>query len=170
VPCRSTAALIIAGVLVSAANGSSAGGLRPGDAVGSMRLARGTAATALKLFDICNPIPTSPQATQCGRVPRVKRLFIGYGSFDLPRKIDALWRKTKWNAWIDGRPIDLAAFGSSDRTLFAFVHAGGKNVTLREWRVVLVGATPGRHTLRYGSVGPDGKGDTTWTFTVASKR
>jgi len=27
---------------------------------------------------------------------------------------------------------------------------------------------PGRHTLRYRSIGPDGKGDTTWTFTVAS--
>jgi hypothetical protein len=159
------------GVLVSAAHGSSANGLRPGDAIGSMRLARGTAATAdLKLFDICNPIPTAPQARQCGRVPRVRRLFIGYGSFELPGKIDALWRKTRWNSWIDGRPINLTAFGSSDRTLAAFPPAGGKDVILREWRIMLVGATPGRHTLRYRSVGPDGKSDVTWTFAVGSKQ
>lgn len=136
-----------------------------------MRLARGTAATAdLKLFDICNPIVlgSGTQTRPCGRAPRVKRLFIGYGSFDLPGKIGNLWTKTEWSSWIDGRPINLAAFGSSDRTLIAFPPAGGKDVTLREWRVMLVGATPGRHTLRYRSVGPDDRSDTTWTFTVAS--
>lgn len=166
---RATVAIIIAAVLGSTAVGAETSGLRPGDRLGSMRLAKGTAATAdLKLFDICNPIPTVPQARQCGRVPRVKRLFIGYGSFDLPGKIEKLWTKTTWSSWIDGRRINLKAFGSSDRTLTAFPPAGGKDVTLREWRVMLVGATPGRHTLRYRSVGPDGKGETTWTFTVAS--
>ena len=102
-------------------------------------------------------------------MPRVRRLFIGYGSFDLPGEIENLWTRTKWSSWIDGRPINLAAFGSSDRSLIAFPPAGGKNVTLREWRVMLLGATPGRHTLRYRSVGPEGKGDTTWIFTVAAK-
>jgi len=168
---RATVAIVIAAVLASTAVGAATSGLRPGDPVGHMRLATGTAATAdLKLFDICNPIPTVPQARQCGRVPRVKRLFIGYGSFDLPGKIERLWTKTKWSAWIDGRPINLAAFGSSDRTLAAFHPGGGKDVTLREWRVMLVGATPGRHTLRYRSSGPDGKSDTTWVFSVASTR
>jgi hypothetical protein len=136
-----------------------------------MRLAKGTAATAdLKLFDICNPIVlgSAAQTRRCGRVPRVRRLFIGYGSFALPGKIDRLWARTNWSSWIDGRLIRLAAFGSSDRTLAAFPPAGGINVTLREWRVALVGATPGRHTLRYRSVGPEGKADVTWIFTVAS--
>ena len=136
-----------------------------------MRLARGTAANAdLKLFDICDPIVlgSATETRRCGRVPRVNRLFVGYGSFDLPRKIDRLWAQTKWSAWIDGRLIELRIFGSSDRTLTAFPAAGGKDVTLREWRVMLVGAKPGRHTLRYKSAGPDGRGDVTWVFTIAS--
>jgi hypothetical protein len=172
VAARATVAIIIAAVLVSTAYGAETSGLRPGDRLGSMRLTKGMAATAdLKLFDICDPIVigSGSQTRRCGRVPRVRRLFIGYGSFDLPGKIENLWTKTRWSSWIDGRPINLAAFGSSDRTLTAFPPAGGKDVTLREWRIMLVRATPGRHTLRYRSVGPDGKGDTTWIFTVASK-
>lgn len=168
---RATIAIAAAAVIASAGYAGTSGGLRPGDRIGEMRLAKGTAATAeLKLFELCNPIVTgkSPQIERCGRVPFTKRIFIGYGSFDLPRKIDRLWGRTRWSAWLDGRPIRLAAFGSSDRPLFAFQPAGGKTVTLREWRVMLVRATPGRHTLRYRSVGPDGKGDTTWIFHVAS--
>jgi hypothetical protein len=171
VATRATVAIIVAAVLASTVSGAAASGLRPGDRLGTMRLVKGTAASAdLKLFDICEPIVlgSAVQTRRCGRVSRVRRLFIGYGSFDLPRKIDKLWANTKWAAWIDGRPISLAAFGRSDRTLFAFPPAGGKDVTLREWRVMLVGATPARHTLRYRSSGPEGKSDTTWTFTVAS--
>jgi len=53
--------------------------------------------------------------------------------------------------------------------LFDFPPAGGKNVILREWRVMLIGATPGRHTLRYRVQDPSGTGDTTWAFTVARR-
>lgn len=168
---RAFVAVLLAACLGSSADAAETSGLRPGDRIGSMRLARGTASTAdLKLFDICDPIVVGSvrQTRRCGRVPRVKRLFVGYGSFDPPGKIDRLWTHTSWSSWIDGRRIELSAFGSSDRILAAFPPAGGKDVTLREWRVMLVGATPGRHTLRYRSTGPDGKGDVTWRFTVAS--
>ena len=168
---RVTIAVAVATVIASAGYAGTSSGLRPGDRIGEMRLAKGTAATAeLKLFELCNPIVTGspPQVERCGRVPRTKRIFVGYGSFDLPGKINRLWERTRWSAWIDGRPIRLAAFGSSDRRLFAYQPAGGRTVTLREWRVMLVGATPGRHTLRYRSIGPDGNGDATWIFHVAS--
>ena len=33
-------------------------------------------------------------------------------------------------AWLDGRPIDLRSFGTSDRTLVAFPPADLKDVTL----------------------------------------
>jgi len=136
-----------------------------------MVLVRGTAATAdQKLFDICDPIGSSGTTHRsCGRVPRVQKLFIGYGSFAPPRRINPEWAQTRWSAWLDGRRIRLANFGTSDRTLFAFPPAGGKNVTLREWRVMLLGATPGRHTLRYRSQDAKGTGDTTWSFSVATR-
>jgi hypothetical protein len=134
-----------------------------------MTLARGTAATAQqKLFDICDPVILSRgrYLRRCGRVPRVSRLFIGYGSFDAPRRINETWRATRWTAWLDGSPIDLRRFGTSDRTLVAFPAAGFENVTLREWRVMLVDPSPGRHTLRYRVREPGGVSDTTWIFTV----
>jgi hypothetical protein len=133
-----------------------------------MTLVKGTAATAdQKLFDICDLVLRSGSYhRRCAPVYRVRRLFIGSGSFALPPEINDLWARTKWAAWLDGRRIALAAFGTSDRMLYAYPPAGGKDVTLREWRVMLVGATPGRHTLRYRSQGPEGTGDTTWTFTI----
>jgi hypothetical protein len=144
--------------------------LGPGDRLGRMALVKGTVATAdQQLFDICDPVVLTSGRfhRRCGVVPRVKRLFIGYGLFGLPREINDAWAQTTWAAWLDGRRIALRAFGTSDRTLYAFPPAGSKNVTLREWRVMLVGVTLGRHTLRYRSQDASGIGDTTWTFTVA---
>jgi hypothetical protein len=146
--------------------------LRPGDRVGGMLLVKGTVATAnQKVFDLCNPVilKSGRYYRQCGVVPRVKRLFIGYGLFATPRAINTVWGRTRWAAWFDSHRIQLASFGTSDRTLFAFPAAGGKDVTLREWRVMLVGAKPGRHTLRYRSEDPTGASDATWAFTVAAR-
>jgi hypothetical protein len=102
-------------------------------------------------------------------VPRVRRLFIGYGTFEPPSEIDEAWATETWAAWLDRRRIRLPAFGTSDRTLFTFGPAGGQDVTLREWHVMLVRATPGRHTIRYRIQSPDFAIDATWTFTVAAR-
>jgi len=99
----------------------------------------------------------------------VKRLFVGYGVFALPREINKVWAPSTWTAWLDGRRIRLAAFGSSDRRLSRFPPAGGKDATLREWRVMLLGATPGRHAIRYRFRDSAGWIDATWKFTVSSQ-
>jgi hypothetical protein len=146
--------------------------LKPGDRVGRMTLVKGThIALGPNLFDICDPVILRGGRYQrrCGVVPHVKRLHIGYGMFASPREIDDDWANAKWTAWFDGRRIDLRAFGTSDRTLYAFPPAGGKDVTLREWRVMLLGATAGRHTLRYRFQDPAGRIDATWTFSVATR-
>jgi hypothetical protein len=157
-------------LLVLTAWAATSNALKPGDRVGGMLLVRGTVATAdQKLFDICDPVilKSGRYNRRCGLVPRVRRLFIGYGFFESPPKIDTVWQRTRWAAWLDGRRIRLAAFGTSDRTLYSLRAAGGKDVTLREWRLMLVGATPGRHTIRYRAHDPAGSIDATWTFTVA---
>jgi hypothetical protein len=68
--------------------------------------------------------------------------------------------------WVDGRRVSLERFGFSDRTLVAFAPAGGRDVTLREWSIVLVGAR-GRHSIRYRTRWPDAVSDVTWRFSVA---
>jgi hypothetical protein len=74
----------------------------------------------------------------------------------------------KWDLWVDGRRVSLPPFGTSDRILFAFPAAGGRDVILREWRVMLEGVTPGKHTIRYRSRDRSlGTIDSTWRFTVA---
>jgi hypothetical protein len=163
------AASLLAALFVLTAGGGTTQGLRPGDRFNGMTLAKETVATAhQKLFDICDPaiLSSGHYVRRCGQVPRVSRLFIGYGSFDLPRRINKAWSAAKWTAWLDGRPIDLRSFGTSDRTLVAFPPAGFKDVTLREWRIMLVHPSPGRHALRYRVREPGGVSDATWTFTV----
>jgi len=159
--------LVIVSVLTGLGGGS--GQLRPGDQLSGMTLTKGTAARAdLKLFDVCDPVilASGRYTRKCRALPRVSRLFIGYGQFDLPRVIDTTWRSSSWAAWLDGRRIDLPRFGTSDRTLVAFPPAGGKNVTLREWRVMLVKASSGRHTLRYRYRDSSGVVDANWVFAV----
>jgi len=136
-----------------------------------MRFVKGTEATAdHKLFDTCDPVilKRGRYARRCGSVPAVKRLFIGYGMFALPRAINKVWRPSTWEAWFDARRIELPAFGWSDRALVRFPPAGGKDVSLREWRVMLVGATPGRHTIRYHFRDSAGRIEATWTFRITA--
>jgi hypothetical protein len=149
---------------------SSNSGLGPGDKVGAMTLQRGTSYEAdEKLFDHCNPVVyTSGVLRRTCTVPRVRRVFVGYGDFFATKKaLDKAWKETKWNLWVDGHAVDLRAFGTADRILHAFPPAGYKDVILREWLVTLVGATPGKHTVRYRSANAgSGVHDDTWTFTV----
>ena len=152
--------------------------LLPGDRVGTMLFVRGTVATAdLKLFDICDPIHRiglDPYRADryrrfvrsCAPVPQVKRLFVGHGVFAAPRAINRVWHPAAYTAWFDRRRIRLRAFGTSDRPLYFFAPAGGKTVTLREWRVMVVNATPGAHTLRYRTTDASGPTDATWNFAV----
>jgi hypothetical protein len=159
----------VAAVLAGCGGGSGSP-IGPGDEIGTMTLAVGTVSDAdLKFFDRCDPVILKPgdYMRSCA-VPRVNRLFVGYGDFEPTRKaIELDSKQSKWDLWIDGHRVDLAAFGTSDRTLFGFPAAGGKNVILREWRVILVGVTSGEHTIRYRKRhASDGTTDATWTFTV----
>lgn len=169
---RQVCVFLVAGALaLEAGCGGSATPIQPGGKIDSMSLTRGTSREAdLKLFDVCNPIilKPGPHVRSC-RIPRLRRLFIGYGEFEPTRQTLARdWQQTRWNLWVDGHPVNLPAFRTSDRTLFGFPPAGGKDVILREWDVILVNATPGKHTLRYRSrKASGGPGDATWTFTVA---
>jgi len=165
------ALVIVAAVLAGCGSGAEKS-LGPRAEIGTtMTLATGTVDDAdLKFFDLCDPVILTPgdYARSCA-VPRVSRLFVGYGDFGRTRKaLELDSKQSKWDLWIDGRRVDLPAFGTSDRTLFGFPAAGGKDVILREWRVILVDVTPGEHTIRYRNEhASGGTTDATWTFNVS---
>jgi hypothetical protein len=141
----------------------------PGGKIGKMTVVRGGEheASAEIWGGYCDPFTPNPGRYNrtCRIVPRLLRLFIGYGDLEPTMKASAsTWKKMKWELWIDGRPVDLPRFGTDVRTLFN-VLGQGKNGILREWSVILTGAT-GKHVIRYRSDGPAGITDATWTFTV----
>jgi hypothetical protein len=135
-----------------------------------MLVVQGTAQRSqTRLFpNWCDPVVLTPgrRTRSCGRIPQTTRLYVGYGLFESEAKIDRIWKAAKWEMWIDGKRVNLEAFGSSDRWLLKYGPAGNQDVVLREWQVTLLRTTPGRHTIRYRNREAGGVIDTTWTFTV----
>jgi hypothetical protein len=139
--------------------------VEPGGKIGTMTLVRGSEyeADAELWGGPCDPFtPTPGRYNRKCSVPRIHRLFIGYGDLEPTMKASiSAWKTLKWQLWLDGRPVDLAPFGTDVRKL-----QGGENGFLREWSIILTGETPGKHVLRWRSEAPSGTTDATWTFTV----
>jgi hypothetical protein len=152
------------------AQAGAAGNIEPRTRVNGMLVVQSSSRRSdTSLFGgYCDPIVLAPgrRSRDCGTIPRWSRLYVGYGLFALPASIERVWKRTAWKLWLDGHSVNLTAFGTSDRVLPKFAPANGKDVVLREWSIVLVGPTPGRHTIRYRTADKDGVQDTTWTFTI----
>jgi len=161
---------VMAALLASGFGGSSPPPVGPGGKIGTMTLVRGIEHAAdAELWGVCDPvIPKPGRYRRTCFAPRVQRLFIGYGDWERTRKaLDSVWKRLKWDLWFDGRHVNLPRFGTSERTLYYFPPAGGKNVILREWSVILIGVTPGKHVIRYRRASRSlGTTDATWTLTV----
>ena len=54
---------------------------------------------------------------------------------------------SSWRLWVDGRPVDLPRFGSSDS--YQRNRFNGKSAFVRSWKVILAHAPSGKHTIRY---------------------
>jgi hypothetical protein len=173
-------AVIVVAVLVGGcAAGDEAGDedtdlLGPGDEVAGMRLTTATATDTDIFGTFCDPIVLEPGTfhREC-EVPAVQRLMIGSGNIaSSPEILEEEWQAQTWALFLDGRPVDLAAFGTLPDSQF-FEPAVGDDVWLRRWSVALVNPKPGEHTLRYVTeqtgAGEEsaGTGDVTWTFNVA---
>jgi hypothetical protein len=161
--------LAVTAALLAAGFRGSAPAAGPGAKIGAMTLVRGNEHEAddeLWGRYCASSTPKPGRYSRTCTVPRVQRLFIGYGDLEptMSASVSA-WKKLKWKLWLDGRPVDLPPFGTDVRTLVT-VQIGGKNAVLREWSVILTGATPGKHVIRYRNTSPAGVTDATWTFTV----
>jgi hypothetical protein len=164
---------LVALVVVATATATQrhAANLEPSERVRGMLVVQGPATRAqTALFGIyCEPdiLKNGRYRRTCRDVPRVRRLFVGYGSFGSKAALSRSWNPREWSMWIDGERVSLDEFGTTDRTLYNYPPAGGKDVTLREWSVTLAHPTPGRHTIRYRFQLPQGITDATWEFKVA---
>jgi hypothetical protein len=142
------------------------GGIDPGTRVNGMLVVQGVKQEADGwLFDtVCDPIVRSPgrRTRTCGQLPPLRRLFVGHGIFAPMKQIDRVWRSVSWKLWIDDKQVGLSRFGHSDR----WIQVDGRNVVLREWAIILVGAK-GRHSIRYRTRWPQSVVDTTWVFSLA---
>lgn len=145
--------------------------IEPSERVRGMLVVQGAATRAQSaLFGTyCEPVvlTTGRHRRTCRDVPRVRRLFVGYGIFGSMAAVSRSWNARDWSMWIDGERVSLDEFGTTDRTLSNYPPAGGKDVTLREWSVTLAQPIPGRHTIRYRFRLPQGTIDATWVFKVA---
>jgi hypothetical protein len=109
-----------------------------------MRLATG-GEPAPAIWQHCYPaFPETPsvRSTAC-HVPPVARLAVGPGVAAATAETrSALWAATEWELHIDGRRVDLAAFGTSDADLEPPL------AKWRGWDVLLEKPAVGSHTLR----------------------
>jgi hypothetical protein len=167
--------LALTAVLVGSGFRSAPPPVGPGDKIGTMTLVRGGEREADDELwhGYCDAVIPKPgryrrTCTPPPFVPYLRRLFIGYGDWERTRKaLDSAWKQLKWELWFDGRRVNLSRFGTSERPLYNFPAAGGKQVLLREWSVILIGVTEGKHVIRYRSKSSSlGTTDATWTFTV----
>jgi hypothetical protein len=173
------AGLAVLVVLMTAAAAAAApvrsDAIDPGMRVNGMLVVQGVARDAdAELFGfVCDPVVTRPgrRARSCGRLPTVRRIFVGHGVWVVSRqRLEPVWRAYARRAelWIDGNPVRLDRFGHADRWLSNFPPADGRDALLREWSIVLVGAE-GPHSIRYRGRLPQGVIDMTWTFAVGSR-
>jgi hypothetical protein len=135
--------------------------LRPGDEVAGVRLVRG-AAEDVSLWDFCTPSLEGAVRRSC-RVPPVDRLRIGPGwRSGSPSALGSEWDELEWDVRLDGRPLDLEAFGTLPDTRL-------RNVVVREWNVAVEGLHPASHRLRAVVRSPGRRYEVTWVIRVGAR-
>jgi hypothetical protein len=164
-----TAALGVVASVTSSTRAAHEPQLVPGDRIDGMTLvSRAHDDRIPSIFPRCDPLILAPGLyhRHC-TVARTQRLFIGYGELAATfPALDRAWRRETWTLHVDGHEVRLRAFGTDDRTLYNYPPGAYRNSILREWRVMLLDPTRGRHLIRYVSTGGDGRIDVTFTVTI----
>jgi hypothetical protein len=153
---------ITALLLAMAACGPGAG-LGPGDRVGQVRLVRG-AAEDVTLWDFCDPeLPEPGRLERACRVPPLERLRIGPGwRAGSASELEREWEELEWRVTLDGRPLDLEAFGTLPDTTLS------DQGVVREWNVTAQDLGEGTHRLRARIARGEGSFDVTWVIEVGA--
>ncbi len=125
--------------------GSSMGLLKPGDKLGDMLFTNSEQVGETVLWLFCENNGASlddPCKLNSG-----KRVVVGTGwpASDQPH-VEQNWPALQQQLFVDGREIDLAAFGTFDEAFTGSDSAGNKRIgKVRRWNVVLENVAPGLH-------------------------
>ncbi|HET9907093.1 MAG TPA: hypothetical protein VFQ23_10645 [Anaerolineales bacterium] len=127
--------------------------LKPGDRIHGMTLTNGTA-EAVPLWAFCSSVQKNEQmlTTEC-HIPLSTRLAIGQVFFPTDKALTELdWSEFTWELSIDGRSLDLDAFGTYDYVSPAISHPPCpiREVFIKStgWDIVLSELKPGTYLFR----------------------
>lgn len=136
-----------------AAQPLSAAMLKPADTIDGMSLTTG-AADALPLWAFCSTAQHSRivSISDCNVPPMISKLGIGHVFMLADDRLNKLdWSELTWELSIDGRPVNLDAFGTFDYVMPTMLESPSavKEVFKKftAWDVVLTNLRPSQHTL-----------------------
>jgi hypothetical protein len=134
--------------------------INPGDKIGDFLITTGDGEDVIFVTKLHCPFDSSTGTESCEQ-PLGTRVNVSQGIFADPsigKTLDELWSEQTHEMIIEGRPVNLQAFGSVD---FSNPMVG----TVRVWNVVIVTDKPGKITaLSKGVVGGD-----PWNYTAIIK-
>jgi hypothetical protein len=156
---------MVGGLLAGAAFAAAQRPVEPGGEIGAMRVVSGELYNASEdWFAVCTSHVSRPGTYHWScSLPKVPRLYIGAGDVaPTQAEIDSRWKHERWSLWVDGRRVDLPRFGVSDSP----ISSNGRPAVLKKWKVILVNAPSGKHTIRYLEKVSGAAYDGTWVVTV----
>jgi hypothetical protein len=133
------------------------GMINPGDKIGDFLITTGDGEDVIFVTKLHCPFDSSTETESCEQ-PVGTKVNVSQGIFADPsigKTLDELWSEQTHEMVIEGRPVNLQAFGSVD---FSQPVVG----TVRVWNVVIVTDKPGKITAHSkGVVGGD-----PWNYTA----
>ena len=149
--------VFILGACTTATPQSSDEMINPGDKIGDFLITTGNGEDVIFVTKLHCPFDNSTQTESCEQ-PIGTKVNVSQGIFADPsigKTLDELWSEQTHEMFIEGRPVNLQAFGSVD---FNNPMVG----TVRVWNVVIVTDKPSKITARStGVVGGD-----PWNYTA----
>jgi len=131
--------------------------INPGDKIGDFFITTGNGEDVIFVTKLHCPFDNSTQTESCEQ-PIGTKVNVSQGIFADPsigKTLDELWSEQTHEMFIEGRPVNLQAFGTVD---FNNPMVG----TVRVWKVVIVTDKPSKITARStGVVGGD-----PWNYTA----
>ena len=114
--------------------------IEPGDRIGDVTVTKGEGEDILYIWDGGCTGQTDTEDACKADVGAKANVSIGVYDDTLTGKLDSLWAEHTYEMSIEGRPVNLKAFGSIDVP-------NPQVVKLRAWNVVLVADKPGEVTI-----------------------
>jgi len=122
--------------------------IKPGDRLGDFLITTGDSEDVIYVTKLHCPFDSSTSTESCEQ-PVGTKVNVGQGFYDdrpsSGETLDEFWAAQTHEMTIEGRPVDLHAFGSID-----FYHPAVG--TVRVWNVVVVADTPSRITAHSSGV------------------